>query len=105
MPRVVTVTLNHDLGKEEARRRLEDGFGKLQNSIAGGMMFKFAEEWTGPDQLKFTARGLGQTIEGVIDIFPQHMRIEASLPGILAALAESIVGKMEKDGRLLLEKK
>jgi hypothetical protein len=105
MPRLVTITLSHDLGKEEARRRIAEGFGKFGQSIAGGLMFKFAEEWTGPDQLKFSARGLGQTIDGVIDVFPQHVRIEANLPGVLAAIAETIAGKMERDGRLMLEKK
>lgn len=105
MPRLVTVTLTHDLGKEEAQRRIADGFGKLKSAIAGGLLFKFAEEWTGPDQLRFTARGLGQTIDGVIDVFPQHVRIEANLPTVLAAIAEAIAGRVERDGRLLLEKK
>lgn len=105
MSRRVTVTLNHDLGKEEARRRIADGIGKLQTSMTGGLLFKFVDEWSAADQLKFTARGLGQTIEGVVDIFPQHVRIEAELPGVLAAIAETIAGKMEQNGRLLLEKK
>lgn len=105
MGRPVTVTVSHDLGIEEARRRFRDGAGKLQEQLAGGMMFKFSENWETDDRLTFTARGLGQTITGEIDIFPQHVRITATLPGVLAAIAETIAGRVEKQGRLLLEKK
>ena len=105
MARPITVTISHALGAEEARRRVREGFGKLTSSLTGGMMFKFAENWTGENQLKFEAKGLGQTITGVIDIFPQHVRIEAMLPNVLAAIAEIITGKLEKEGTLLLERK
>lgn len=105
MARPITVMISHTLGAEEARRRVREGFGKLTSSLTGGMMFKFAENWTGENQLKFAAKGLGQTITGVIDIFPQHVRIEATLPAALAAIAEIITGKLEKEGTLLLEKK
>jgi hypothetical protein len=105
MSRKLTVTLSHDLGKDEARRRISDGFDKLRNGLAGGMMFQFAQSWSGADKLSFTAKGLGQNISGEIDIFPQHVRIEATLPTLLAVIAETIAGKVERDGRLLLEKK
>ena len=105
MARPVTVTISHDLGKDEAKRRIDEGFAHLRSGLTGGMLFKFSEEWSTPDRLSFTARGFGQTIVGKIDVFPQHVRIEAILPAILATIAESIAGKVEKEGRLLLEKK
>ena len=105
MSRPVTVTISHDLGKDEARKRLTNGFDALKSSIAGGMMLKFNEQWTREDQLAFNARGLGQSIDGVIDVFPQHVRIELVLPGFLAAIAEQITKRLEKEGTLLLEKK
>jgi hypothetical protein len=105
MARPITVTLTHSLGLEEARRRVREGFGQLSSSLSGGMMFKFSEDWSGEDQLRFEAKGLGQTITGVIDIFPQHVRIQAVLPGVLASIAEIITGKLQKEGALLLEKK
>lgn len=105
MPRPITVTLSHDIGVVEARRRVRDGFGKLSSSLSGGMMFKFSENWASEDQLKFEAKGLGQTIAGVIDVFPQHVRIEATLPNVLASIAEVVTGGLEKQGKLLLEKK
>ena len=105
MARPVTVTISHDLGKEEARNRVRDGFGQIRNSLSGGMMFKFTEEWTSEDTLTFVAKGLGQNITGSIDIFPQHVRIEAVLPSLLASIAETISGRVEKQGQILLEKK
>ena len=105
MPRPVTITLSHDLGKDEARKRMREGFDKLKSQLTGGMMFKFTEEWASEDSLHFTAKGLGQNIFGQIDVFPQHVRIEVTLPGLLASIAETITGKVEKQGRLLLENK
>ncbi len=105
MSRPVTITLSHDLGVEEARNRVREGFDKLKGAMTGGMMFKFSEEWTNEDRLSFTAKGLGQTITGTVDIFPQHVRIEATLPGVLAAIAETVAGRVEKQGKLLLEQK
>ena len=105
MARPVTVTVSHDLGRDEARRRLHEGSDKIKSQLGGGMMFKFTEEWTSEDRLSFTAKGLGQNITGTIDIFPAHIRIEAVLPGLLANLAELISGRVEKQSQILLEKK
>lgn len=105
MPRTVTVTLTHDLGRDEARRRIEEGFDKLKGSMSAGAVLKFQRNWETDDKLRFAGRGLGQSVDGVIDIFPQHVRIEATLPSLLASLAEIVAGKIEADGKLLLEKK
>lgn len=105
MPRPISILLNHDLGKDEARRRIAEGFGKIKATLSGGVKLKFTEEWPTEDRFVFSARGFGQRIEGTIDIFPQHVRIDAILPGALAAIAEIIAGRIEKQGALLLEKK
>lgn len=105
MPRPVTITISHDLGKDEARKRLREGFDKIKNQMTGGMMFKFTEDWSSEDTLNFQARGLGQNITGQVDVFPKHVRIEVVLPSLLATIAETITGRVEKEGRLLLENK
>ncbi len=105
MPRAITVTLNHELGQEEARRRIEHGFVKLKESLSGGANFSFEETWVDDDRLSFHARGMGQKVDGSIDIFPEHVRVEARLPILLAMLAEQITGAVEEEGKLLLEKK
>lgn len=105
MARPVTVTIPHDIGRENARQRIRDGFGKLKSELSGGLPFSFDENWITEDQLAFQAKGLGQKVTGKIDIFPEHVRIEAMLPSALASLAEIITGRLEKKGQLLLEKK
>ena len=105
MARQVTITVSHDVGKDEAKKRINDGFDRLKGALGGGMLMAFTQEWTGADRLTFTAKGLGQNITGHIDVFPQHVRIEAMLPGLLAGIAEAIAGRVEKEGKLLLEKK
>lgn len=88
---------------------MRDGFdnlkGALTGGISGGMAFKFSEQWTSADTLTITAKGLDQNITGSIDIFPQHVRIIATLPGLLASLAETVAGRVEKQGKILLEHK
>ena len=61
MARPVTITLSHDLGRDEARRRVREGFDKLKGAMTGGMMFNVSEEWTSDDTLQFTGKGLGQS--------------------------------------------
>lgn len=104
MARPVTIMLNHDLGKDEARRRVEEGFVKIQSSLAGGLRFRFTEQWTG-DHLTFSAKGMGQNITGELDVFDAHVRIVVTLPGLLAGLAETIAGRVQKQGQILLEKR
>ena len=104
MSRPVTVSIPHELGWDEARRRLEQGFGRLRQQITGGMIGMLAcyERWEG-DRLHFEAGALGQKITGRLEVSENSVRIEGDLPEILAALAEQIAGKLKDEGRKLLE--
>ncbi len=104
MGRPVTITLDHDLGKEGAKERVDEKFEALLQSIAGNMGLKIERQWN-EDQLTFTAKAMGQTIKGEVDVFPAHVRIVVVLPMLLASMAEAIQGKVEKDGRVMLENK
>jgi hypothetical protein len=104
--RPVTVSIPHKLGRDEARRRLEEGFGRLRRQMTGGMvsMLTCHERWEG-DRLHFEAGALGQKITGRLDVSEDSVRIELDLPEILAALAERIAGKLKDEGRKLLEQR
>jgi hypothetical protein len=106
MARPITVTIPHQLGKDEARRRIADGFGQLRDQMAAGplTLLKFQERWEG-DLLLFEGGALGQTIRGHIEILTDSVILVVELPEILAALAESIKGRLSKQGQKLLEKK
>jgi len=106
MARPITVNIPHSLGKDEARRRIEQGFGRLQQQMSGGFagMIKFTERWEG-DRLVFEGGGLGQKVTGRLDVLADSVRVEVDLPEMLAAIADRIVGALQKEGQKLLEKK
>ena len=104
MPRPVTVNIPHTLGKDEARRRLESGFGNLQQHMTGGIggLLSFQQRWEG-DQLNFEGGGLGQKITGRVAVLPDSVQIQLDLPEILALLADRIAGTLKKEGQKLLK--
>jgi len=106
MARPVSVTIPHALGKDEARRRIEEGFGRLRQQMTSGIgaMMSFQERWEG-DRLHFEGGGLGQKMTGRLDVRADAVEIQLDLPDILAALAEKITGKLKTEGQKLLEKK
>jgi putative polyhydroxyalkanoate system protein len=106
LARPVSVNIPHSLGKDEARRRIEEGFGRMRQQMMGGMgaMLAFQERWEG-DRLHFEGGGLGQKVSGRLDVFPDSVRVELDLPEILAALADTIAGRVRTEGQKLLEKK
>ncbi len=109
MARPVTVTIPHALGKDEARRRIEEGFGRLRQQMASGMgamgsMLSFQERWEG-DRLHFEGGGMGQKLTGRLDVRADAVEIQLDLPEILAAIAEKIAGRLKSEGQKLLEKK
>jgi hypothetical protein len=103
MSRPVTVTLPHQLGVEEAKRRIEQGFGQLEAQIGGGLG-KTTKHWEG-DRMRFSTSMLGQAISGRLDVLSDAVRVEIDLPEILAMIANTIKGRVQKQGQLLLEKK
>jgi hypothetical protein len=109
MSRPVTVKIPHTLGQDEARRRINDGFGRMRQQMASGLgamgsMLTFQERWEG-DRLNIEGSGLGQKMTGRLDVRPDSVIIELDLPEILAALAEKLTGRLQAEGRKLLEKK
>ena len=103
MSRPVTVNIPHQLGKTEARRRIDEGFGRMRSQINGGLgrMLTCHERWEG-DRLHFEAGTLGQKVTGRLDVAEDAVRIEVDLPEILAGLAERIAGKLKSEGQKLL---
>jgi putative polyhydroxyalkanoate system protein len=102
MSKAVTVTIPHDLGREEARRRVEAGFGDLSRHLGG--LGSVSRTWSG-DQLSFAFSAMGQAISGVIDVADKSVRLEVLLPGLLAMMAGKLKGRLQHEGQLLLEKK
>ena len=105
MPRPVTIRIPHELGKAEARRRIEEGFGSIEEQLnSTAVKMTFTEHWEG-DRLYFTGRTLGQTVRGHLDVLADSVLVEVLLPRLLATLAETVKGRLKAQGTRLLEKK
>jgi len=99
----ITVTLPHQLGRAEARRRIEAGFGKMIKALPGASG-QANERWEG-DRLVFSVVTMAQTIAGVIDVGDAAVTMEIQLPGVLGLIARGIKGRLQKAGQLQLTKK
>jgi len=99
----VTIIIGHRLGKAEAVRRVTEGLGRTRGHL-GGMIAMEHEPWQG-DTLRFRMRALGQTATGSIEVLEDALRIEVSLPWLLAKAANRLLPILRKEATLLLEKK
>ncbi len=104
MSRPVSITISHELGKAEARRRLEEGVDQFARQVMGSGVARVEHAWDG-DLLRFSARAIGQTITGRLDVLDEAIRIEIDLPNLLAGMAGRLTGRLRKQGQLLLDKK
>lgn len=104
MKRPVTITISHSLGREAARQRLQGGLGKVRDKLGGFGMQLVAENWQ-DDTLHFGVAALGQTVNGKIEVEEALVRVEVTLPLMLAIFAEKLKLGVEKQGQILLEHK
>jgi hypothetical protein len=99
----VTVIIAHRLGKVEAVRRIKESFARTRGHL-GPMIAMEQENWEG-DTLRFRMRALGQTAAASIEVLEDALRLEVSLPWLLAKAAKSLIPILRKEATLLLEKK
>ena len=103
MSKPVVVSIPHQLGKEEAHRRLKGGMGRLREQF-GDKLGQIEDTWTG-DHADVRLTVLGQSVTGGLDVMDTEVRVEVQLPWMLAMLAEKAKGLIQKQGTLMLEKK
>ena len=103
MSQPIVVSIPHRLGREEAARRLKSGLANVGSNF--GQLFAVQEQTWNGDHLDFRVSALGQFASGVIDVADDHVRLELTLPWLLAKLAETIAPAIRRQGTLMLEKK
>lgn len=104
MSKPLLVVIPHQLGREEARRRLVEGVEQARAMLDRGKMSVADAAWTG-DHLTFAVGAMGQRVAGTIDVEQDAVRLEMQLPWLLALFAEKVQGAIRKEGTLLLTKK
>ncbi|MDN8616107.1 polyhydroxyalkanoic acid system family protein [Variovorax ginsengisoli] len=99
----IMISISHQLGRAEARRRIAGGFSKIVNLLPGSRGAS-SEHWDG-DRLIFSVATLGQTVSGVIEVMDATVTMEIELPGILRVIASGLTNRLQKMGQLLLTRK
>ena len=97
----ITVTISHRLGRDEAKRRLENGLSTIRTEVSvyvRSLDYSW-DEYT----LSFRVSALMQTITGRIEVYEEFVRVELGLPALLQMAAKRIIGQIESRGAALLE--
>jgi len=100
MSQPIEVDLPHQLGKDEARRRIANNVHKLQEHIPGGAQVQ--SDWTG-DQLNLDVAAMGQSVMATIDVMDSKVHLKVLLPPMLGMFSGIIQGALQKKGSVLLE--
>ena len=100
MTQPIDVDLPHNLGKDEARRRIANNIHKLQEHIPGGAQVQSG--WSG-DQLNLDVAAMGQTVTAAIDVMEDKVHLKVLLPGVLGMFAGVIQAALQRKGNVLLE--
>ena len=102
MSEPLVITIAHQLGKEEALRRLKPALGAAQKNIS--IMAVEEEKWSG-DRMDFRVRAVGQVASGNVQVADDHVRLEVTLPWLLHKFGEVVQKTIRSRGQILLEKK
>jgi hypothetical protein len=103
MSEPLVVVIPHRLGKDEAIGRIRGGFSRAKTEFAHLIRID-GDAWEG-DRLRFAASALGQHAHGFIDVYEGAVRVEVTLPWLLARFAHAVQRVVGQRGQLLLEKK
>jgi len=96
----ITVDLPHNLGATEAKRRIENGIGRLTDHLPSGAAVEKA--WGG-NRLTLKVTALGQDVSAGIDVQERIVRVEVILPGMLSFFGNQVEGLLRRHGTDLLE--
>jgi putative polyhydroxyalkanoate system protein len=100
MTQPIEVDLPHNLGKDEARRRIANNIHKLQEHIPGGAQVQSG--WTG-DQMNLDVAAMGQSVTATVDVQETKVRLKVLLPPMLGMFSGMIQAALQKKGDVLLE--
>ena len=103
MPEPPVVVIPHRLGKDEALSRIKGGIDRAKGEFAHLIRID-NDTWEG-DRLRFAASALGQHAHGFIDVYEGAVRLEVTLPWLLARFARAVQRVVGQRGQVLLEKK
>jgi len=95
------VSIPHDLGREEVRRRLHSRSHELGSAIPGGMA-EVETDWPSEDRMNLSVRAMGQNVTGHIDVRDREIAIVLALPLALGFIQPMVESAVRQQGHLLL---
>lgn len=98
----LTVDLPHQLGAEEARRRIDGKIDTLKDHIPGAADVRAS--WNG-DKLGLVVAAMGQELNAALDVRETFVRVEVLLPPALGFFGKAIELALKRGGAALLEDK
>ena len=102
MSQPLIVSIPHRLGRQEAKRRLDSGIGRLRPELGvflSGLDYHWEE-----DTLNFIASALWQRITGRIEVLEDAVRVEIDLPWVMQLLRDTITRRVRTRGIALLDR-
>jgi hypothetical protein len=104
MHKPFVIDMPHQLGREEAKRRIQAGIGRLPENIPGAGKADVTSRWEG-DRLHLHVKAMGQSVGGHLDVRDTEVHVELMLPPFLAMLASPIEKFLRSKGQQMLEDK
>ena len=95
MSKSIIVSVPHQLGIVEAKRRIDERVDELRKTYVD----KIAQSdiaWEG-DRANLRVVALGQTATGTIDVTADSLRIEVVLPWLLSAISGKVEGLLKSN--------
>jgi putative polyhydroxyalkanoate system protein len=102
MSQPLIVSIPHRLGRQEARRRLDNGITRLRPELGiflGGLNYHWEQ-----DTLNFIGSAMWQRITGRIEVLDDAVRVEIDLPWMMQVLRDTITKRVRGRGIALLER-
>lgn len=91
----------HSLGREEAKRRMDEGLPKLLAMLPGG---RVQHRWTG-DTMFLEVSALGQDVDAAMEVLDDRVHLDVRMRGLLAAMGDKIAGLFRRGTAEMLEDK
>ena len=102
MSQPLIVSIPHRIGRQEAKRRLDSGIGRIGPELSG-LVSTLDYSWE-DDTLNFRAVAMWQTISGRIEVLDDVVRVEIDLPWMMQVLRDTITRRVRGRGIALLDK-
>ncbi|WBO20793.1 polyhydroxyalkanoic acid system family protein [Sphingomonas abietis] len=90
----------HQLGKDEARRRIQAGIPKLERHIPGGGQVDAT--WLDEDRVKLAITAMGQKVSADLQIEETSVKASVTVPLMLSMMAGAISGFVKTSAEKML---